>query len=229
MEPKEQVQRGSHSASHPIKVPPCLNSSRLPELVQTGQRSNFTNHHVVSGLCAGLFSRTIRHLSIFSASFSFRVVVSIVLSSSFILKRHNPARFNLERGALHQQLPFLGTIPSNFVIRLDLPHRFYVNVFLAQHKNSAIIKRMVFRIVIHVVLATSVVAQSSHYLFGPSFGIRKYPGNSAIITSFETTLIPGAPSSPAQRRLAIWPGLDTSNGDLIQPIIVSSNEAQYTR
>lgn len=89
--------------------------------------------------------------------------------------------------------------------------------------------KMFFRIFVHGVLTTSVVAQSSHYLFGPSFGIRKYPGSNAIITSFETTLIPGAPSSPAQRRLALWPGLDASNGDLMQPIIVSSNEAQYTR
>ncbi|RDI86812.1 hypothetical protein Vi05172_g3231 [Venturia inaequalis] len=90
---------------------------------------------------------------------------------------------------------------------------------------------MFLRVVVHVVLTitTTVFAQSSHYLFGPSFGIRKYPGNNAIITSFETTLIPGPPTSPAQRRLAIWPGLDTSNGDLIQPIIVSSNEPQYTR
>ncbi|TLD15308.1 hypothetical protein E2P81_ATG09788 [Venturia nashicola] len=87
---------------------------------------------------------------------------------------------------------------------------------------------MFFCVIIPVILTASVFAQSSQYLFGPSFGIRRYPGNNAIITSFETTLIPGAPSSPAQVRLAIWPGLDTSNGDLIQPIIVSSSEPLYT-
>jgi hypothetical protein len=84
-----------------------------------------------------------------------------------------------------------------------------------------------FRLVSYFII--QVFSQSSQYLFGPSFGIGKYPGNHAIITSFETTLIPGAPPNPAQLRLAIWPGLDTSNGDLIQPIIVSSNEAQYTK
>jgi hypothetical protein len=90
-------------------------------------------------------------------------------------------------------------------------------------------EEMFIRVILSLLFATGVFCQSAHYLFGPSFGIRKYPGNNAINTFFETTLIPGAPSSPAQRRLAIWPGLDTTNGDLIQPIIVSSNEAQYTR
>ncbi|KAF2668277.1 hypothetical protein BT63DRAFT_455913 [Microthyrium microscopicum] len=79
-----------------------------------------------------------------------------------------------------------------------------------------------------LLFAIGVFAQSSHYLFGPSFGIRTYPGNNAIIESFETTLLPGAPTDPPQSRLAIWPGLDTSNGDLIQPIVVSSNELMYT-
>jgi hypothetical protein len=84
-------------------------------------------------------------------------------------------------------------------------------------------------LVILALLPLGILGQrSNHYLFGPSFGIRTYPGNKAIITSFETTLSPGAPTSPAQRRLAIWPGLDTTNGDLIQPIIVSSNEPMYT-
>jgi hypothetical protein len=73
-----------------------------------------------------------------------------------------------------------------------------------------------------------IVCQSAHYLFGPSFGIRHYSGNNAVILSFETTLFAWAPTDPAQRRLAIWPSLDTSNGDLVQPMIVSSNEAQYT-
>jgi hypothetical protein len=46
-------------------------------------------------------------------------------------------------------------------------------------------------------LAIGVFAQSSHYLFEPSFGIRTYSGNNAIITSFETTLLPGAPTDPS--------------------------------
>jgi hypothetical protein len=84
-------------------------------------------------------------------------------------------------------------------------------------------------LVILALLPIGILCQrSNHYLFGPSFGIRKYPGSNAIITSFETTLSAGAPTNPPQRRLAIWPGLDTTTGDLIQPIIVSSNEPMYT-
>lgn len=84
-------------------------------------------------------------------------------------------------------------------------------------------------ILILALLPVGILCQrSSHYLFGPSFGIRTYTGNKAIISSFETTLSAGAPTDPPQRRLAIWPGLDTTNGDLIQPIIVSSNEPMYT-
>lgn len=68
-------------------------------------------------------------------------------------------------------------------------------------------------------------AQGTHYLYGPQWGWYSIR-TSGHILSAETTLTAGAPPSPAQVRLALWPGLNTAMG-LIQPIIVSSNEATF--
>jgi len=84
-----------------------------------------------------------------------------------------------------------------------------------------------FRIMIAIVilaLATYVAAQT-HYLYGPQWGWYSIR-TSAYLLSVETTLHPNAPPSPAQTRLAIWPGMNTAKG-LIQPIIVSSDERLF--
>ncbi|KAF2667294.1 hypothetical protein BT63DRAFT_456597 [Microthyrium microscopicum] len=73
--------------------------------------------------------------------------------------------------------------------------------------------------------AASVTAQGTHYLYGPQWGWYSMK-TSGFITELETTLLPNAPPSPAQTRLAIWPGMNTARG-LIQPIIVSSDEALF--
>lgn len=68
-------------------------------------------------------------------------------------------------------------------------------------------------------------AAQTHYLYGPQWGWYSIK-TTGYILSAETTLTAGAPPSPAQERLALWPGMNTGMG-LIQPIIVSSSEALY--
>jgi hypothetical protein len=80
-------------------------------------------------------------------------------------------------------------------------------------------------IVVILALAAYVAAQT-HYLYGPQWGWYSIRTTSAYLLSVETTLRPNAPPSPAQSRLALWPGMNTAKG-LIQPIIVSSDERLF--
>jgi hypothetical protein len=79
-------------------------------------------------------------------------------------------------------------------------------------------------LVLFICLVTSISAQT-HYLYGPQWGWYSIR-TSGYILSLETTLHPNEPPSPAQQRLALWPGMNTARG-LIQPIIVSSDEALF--
>lgn len=76
-----------------------------------------------------------------------------------------------------------------------------------------------------LLLANGAAAQLTHYLYGPQWGWYSIKTDAHIV-SLETTLLPNAPPNPAQRRLALWPGMNVAKG-LIQPIIVSSPEALY--
>ena len=44
------------------------------------------------------------------------------------------------------------------------------------------------------------------------------------IVEAETTIYPGKAHSPAQDRLALWPGMGTDSGDLIQAIVLSTDK-----
>jgi hypothetical protein len=59
------------------------------------------------------------------------------------------------------------------------------------------------------------------YVFGPTWGL--HDAKSHIVYA-ETTLFPGLTPNPQQSRLALWAGMDTTQGDLVQAIIVSSPE-----
>jgi hypothetical protein len=59
---------------------------------------------------------------------------------------------------------------------------------------------------------------SNYYRFGPHFSLG--PTQNYIVFA-ETTLYPGKPPSPQQDRLALWPGMGTDTGNLIQGIVVS--------
>jgi hypothetical protein len=59
------------------------------------------------------------------------------------------------------------------------------------------------------------------YVFGPTWGMHNAKSH---IVYAETTLYPGATPNPPQARLALWAGMDTDKGDLVQAIIVSSPE-----
>jgi hypothetical protein len=79
--------------------------------------------------------------------------------------------------------------------------------------------------IVLMALVVGVSGQATHYLYGPSWGWYSIR-TSGYITSLETTLHANAPPNPSQRRLALWPGMNTAKG-LIQPIIVSSPEGLY--
>jgi hypothetical protein len=59
-------------------------------------------------------------------------------------------------------------------------------------------------------------------VFGPTYGFHNTPTH---ILSATTTLFPSSsPPSPQKPRLALWAGMDTSIGHLVQAIVVSSPE-----
>jgi len=69
------------------------------------------------------------------------------------------------------------------------------------------------------------VSGQIHHVYGPQWGWYSM-SMAGHILSLETTLHPNSPPSPAQQRLALWPGMNTAGG-LIQPIIVSSDEGLF--
>ncbi|KAF1982797.1 hypothetical protein K402DRAFT_466428 [Aulographum hederae CBS 113979] len=72
-------------------------------------------------------------------------------------------------------------------------------------------------------------AQAGYYRYGPTYGIRRQTPSPVFIESLSTTLFPGAPPAPATPRLALWPGMDTDGGDLIQPIFVGTRAEYYAQ
>lgn len=70
-----------------------------------------------------------------------------------------------------------------------------------------------------VVLLGAVSVSATTYGFGPYFSLG--PTSSWIRESNTTLVLPAVPS-PAADRLALWPGMGTSDGDLIQAIAVAT-------
>ncbi|OKO92317.1 hypothetical protein PENSUB_12879 [Penicillium subrubescens] len=56
--------------------------------------------------------------------------------------------------------------------------------------------------------------------FGPAFSLGPVSSSSWIRESVTTLVLPVIPS-PSADRLALWPGMGTSGGDLIQALAVS--------
>lgn len=74
-------------------------------------------------------------------------------------------------------------------------------------------------------LFATVVHGQSLVGFGPAFSLG--PTQSWIRESTTTLVLPKIPS-PQQDRLALWPGMGTSNGDMIQALAVAfSDPARY--
>jgi hypothetical protein len=65
--------------------------------------------------------------------------------------------------------------------------------------------------------------RAGHYTYGPSWGIRRLQAG-MYVAEVESTLIPGKlPDSPKTNMLAIWQGIDTMNGGLLQPAVVPAD------
>ncbi|ETS81531.1 hypothetical protein PFICI_06533 [Pestalotiopsis fici W106-1] len=67
----------------------------------------------------------------------------------------------------------------------------------------------------------AVKVQATTYGFGPYFSMGP---TSSWIREANTTLVLPAVPSPAVDRLALWPGMSTSDGDLIQAIAVATKD-----
>ncbi|KAF2672493.1 hypothetical protein BT63DRAFT_477256 [Microthyrium microscopicum] len=88
-------------------------------------------------------------------------------------------------------------------------------------------------------IALALVATAScqgYWQHGPTFGWRGRSGSGkAHIVKAETTLWPGEPPALPKTssgryesaRVALWPGLDSAKGILIQPIIVATQPGEY--
>lgn len=70
-------------------------------------------------------------------------------------------------------------------------------------------------------LAGNVAAQYS-IRFGPYYSLG---ATTSYIAEAETTLHPGKTPDPQQDRMVLWPGMGTSNGQLVQSIVSASAEA----
>jgi hypothetical protein len=77
---------------------------------------------------------------------------------------------------------------------------------------------------IALAVASGVAGQrSGHYTYGPTWGIRKIQAGSWV-AEVESTLIPDKlPDSPKTNMLAIWQGIDTMSGGLLQPAVVPAD------
>ena len=70
-------------------------------------------------------------------------------------------------------------------------------------------------------LAATATAQSENIRFGSAYSLG---ATNSYIVEAETTIYPGKAHSPAQDRLALWPGMGTDSGDLIQAIVLSTDK-----
>jgi hypothetical protein len=70
-----------------------------------------------------------------------------------------------------------------------------------------------------VAILQAAGVSATTYGFGPYFSLG--PTNSWIREANTTLVLPTVPS-PAADRLALWPGMGTSDGDLIQAIAVAT-------
>jgi hypothetical protein len=72
-------------------------------------------------------------------------------------------------------------------------------------------------------ISGAVGQRSGHYTYGPSWGIRRIQSG-MYVTEVESTLTPeGLPDSPKTNMLAIWQGVDTMTGGLLQPAVVPAD------
>ncbi|KAK0653893.1 hypothetical protein DIS24_g5571 [Lasiodiplodia hormozganensis] len=71
-------------------------------------------------------------------------------------------------------------------------------------------------------LAGNAAAQYS-VRFGPYYSLG---ATTSYIVEAETTLYPGKTPDPQQDRMVLWPGMGTSNGQLVQSIVSSSTETE---
>jgi hypothetical protein len=72
-------------------------------------------------------------------------------------------------------------------------------------------------------IASGAAGQMGHYTYGPSWGIRRLQSG-VFVEGVESTLIPERlPDSPKTNMLAIWQGIDTMNGGLLQPAVVPAD------
>jgi hypothetical protein len=74
------------------------------------------------------------------------------------------------------------------------------------------------------VLATTIpIATAQNVRFGNAFSLG---ATNSYILEAEATLYPGRTQSGDTPRLALWPGMGTDQGQLIQAIVLGSSDAQ---
>lgn len=74
-----------------------------------------------------------------------------------------------------------------------------------------------------VLLCTVKGADSDTVGFGPYFSLGPTSDDAWIREAITTLVLPEVPT-PQTDRLALWPGMGTSNGDLIQALAVSFSD-----
>jgi hypothetical protein len=98
-----------------------------------------------------------------------------------------------------------------FLTSIPLPHI---------HPTSTMVNHSLLLSVLATTL-TSVTAQNVR--FGNAFSLG---ATTSYILEAETTLYPGRTQSGDTPRLALWPGMGTDQGQLIQAIVLGSSDAQ---
>jgi len=110
--------------------------------------------------------------------------------------------------------PTSSFLPSAFIIDRAILHHF-------KSPTSTMVNHS-FLLGALAATVTGVVAQDN-VRFGNAFSLGAT--NSYIIEA-ETTLYPGKTQSGDTPRLALWPGMGTDQGQLIQAIVLGSTDAQ---
>lgn len=110
---------------------------------------------------------------------------------------------------------------SPSLVTTNYPRRTRITTFV-QHRQKIMVYRASLLLLASAAGVGLVAAQDS-VRFGPYFSLG---ATTSYIVEAETTIYPGKTPSPQQARLALWPGMGTDAGDLIQTIVLSSTDAE---
>lgn len=93
------------------------------------------------------------------------------------------------------------------------------------HSGSLSPPQMLLPLSLPLALYFVTVAKAQYrFVFGPTYGFHNTPTH---ILAASTTLFPSLPPAPQKPRLALWAGMDTTMGHLVQAVVVSSPEYRH--